>query len=272
MDKFLIRKPQDSSSSQEKQSSSSKRICVDLNNLPSDPGLREKISFYHPNDQDNIRRAYIQKGPCQIVPHNLPQTEIGGSMRRFNPNWFNEHKNWLEYSIEKDAVFCLCCYLFRQDVGKQAGGDTFVRTGFKLWHRKDKLRTHVGGVNSAHNQAVKNCDDLMKPNQHINNVFVKQTKEEKIKYRIQLNATVDCIKFLLRQGLAFRGHDESLDSSAKGNFLELLQFLADHNESINEVVQNASKNNKLTRHNIQKDIVKLPMPSSRILTMSSFQF
>ena len=54
MDKFLIRKPQDSFSS-----SSSKRICVDLNNLPSDPRLREKISSYHPNDQDDIRRAYI---------------------------------------------------------------------------------------------------------------------------------------------------------------------------------------------------------------------
>jgi hypothetical protein len=250
MDKFVIRKPKDSSSS-----SSSKRICVDLNNLPSDPRLREPISSYHPNDQDNIRRAYIQKGPCQIVPYNLPQTEIGGSMRRFNPDWFTEHKNWLEYSIENDAVFCLCCYLFRQDVGKQAGGDTFVRTGFKLWHEKEKLRTHVEGVNSAHNQAVKKCKDLMKPNQHINNVFVKQTKEEKIKYRIQLNATVDCIRFLLRQGLSFRGHDESLDSSAKGNFLELLQFLADHNESINEVIQNAPKNNKLTYPNIQKDIV-----------------
>jgi hypothetical protein len=112
-----------------------------------------------------------------------------------------------------------------------------VRTGFKLWHKKEKLRTHVGGVNSGHNQAVKKCEDLMKPNQHINNVFVKQTKEEKIKYRIQLNATVDCIRFILRQGLAFRGHDESHDSSDKGNFLELLQFLADHNESINEKQQ-----------------------------------
>jgi hypothetical protein len=250
MDKFVIRKPKDSSSS-----SSSKRICVDLNNLPLDPGLREPISSYHPNDQDNIGRAYIQKGPCQIVPYNLSQTKIGGSMRRFNPDWFTEHKNWLEYNIENDAEFCLCCYLFRQDVGKQAGGDTFVRTGFELWHKKEKLRTHVGGINSAHNQAVKKCKNLMKSNQHINNVFVKQTKEEKIKYRIQLKATVDCIRFLWRQGLSFRGHDESLDSSAKGNFLELLQFLADHNESINEVIQNASKNNKLTHPNIQKDIV-----------------
>jgi hypothetical protein len=114
-----------------------------LNNLSLNPGLLEKISSYHSNNQDNIRRAYIQKGPYRLVPHNLPQTEISGSMRRFNPNWFIEHKNWLEYNIEKDAAFCLCCYLFRQDVGKQAGGDTFVRTGFKLWHRKDKLQTHV---------------------------------------------------------------------------------------------------------------------------------
>jgi hypothetical protein len=33
-------------------------------------------------------------------------------MRRFNPKWFNEFGNWLEYSIVKDAAFCLCCYLF----------------------------------------------------------------------------------------------------------------------------------------------------------------
>ena len=42
-------------------------------------------------------------------------------------------------------------------------------------------------------------------------------------------------------GLAFHGHDESQDSSDKGNFLELLHFLANHNESINEVLQKALK-------------------------------
>ncbi|XP_065618794.1 uncharacterized protein LOC136062960 [Quercus suber] len=57
------------------------------------------------------------------------------------------------------------------------------------------------------------------------------------------------------RGLAFRGHDESQGSSDKGNFLELLQFLGDHNESINEVLQKAPKNCKLTHHEIQKDIV-----------------
>ncbi|XP_075657819.1 uncharacterized protein LOC142627799 [Castanea sativa] len=141
------------------------------------------------------------------------------------------------------------------DVGKQGGGDTFVTKGFRLWNQVGKLDSHVGGVNSAHNQAVKKSEDLQKEKQHIQSVLVKQSNQDKANYRIQLNAIVDCVRFLLFRGLAFRGHDESQGSSDKGNFLELLQFLGDHNESINEVMQNTWKNCKLTHHDIQKDMV-----------------
>ena len=89
MDKYLIRKPrtQDSSPMQDSSpvqdsfpmqdsssSSSSKQICVDFNleNLPLDPGLRQKISFYHPNNHDEIRRHYLTKGPCQPVLDVFP--------------------------------------------------------------------------------------------------------------------------------------------------------------------------------------------------------
>ena len=34
--------------------------------------------------------------------------KIGELMRRFNPKWFKEYGSWLEYSIEKDAAYCLC--------------------------------------------------------------------------------------------------------------------------------------------------------------------
>ena len=97
----------------------------------------------------------------------------------------------------------------------------------------------------------------MKEKQHIQRVFVKQSNQDKIEYRIQLNAIVDCIRFLLYRGLAFRGYDESQGSSDKGNFLELLQFLGDQNEFITEVLQKAPKNCKLTHHEIQKEIVNL---------------
>ena len=85
--------------------------------------------------------------------------------------------------------------------------------------------------------------------------MVKQSNQDKIEYRVQLNAIVDCIRFILCRGLAFRGHGESQGSSDKGNFLEFLQFRGDHNESINEVLQKTPKNFKLTHHDIQKNIM-----------------
>ncbi|XP_027071787.2 uncharacterized protein [Coffea arabica] len=77
----------------------------------------------------------------------------------------------------------------------------------------------------------------------------------KAEYRTRLLASIDCARFLLHQGLAFHGHDESDISENQGNFLELLHFLAGHNDDIKKVVlENASKNLKLIAPNIQKDI------------------
>ncbi|XP_031265295.1 zinc finger MYM-type protein 1-like [Pistacia vera] len=72
------------------------------------------------------------------------------------------------------------------------------------------------------------------------------------------NVDVDFLRssYESRQGLTFHGHDESYDSSNQGNFLELLQFLANHNEDYNAVAfKNAPDNLKLTSPKIQKDIV-----------------
>ncbi|KAK4581548.1 hypothetical protein RGQ29_024959 [Quercus rubra] len=255
MDKYLIRKPHTQDSSPVQDSSPRIRVDFNLENLPSDPGLRQKISSYHPNNHDEIRRHYLTKGPCQPILDVFPLSYFSKKPRRFRSNWYRGRK-WLEYSIEKDAAFCFYCYLFgRQDFGKQGGGETFVTKGFKLWNQVAKLDSHIGRVNSAHSQAVKKGEDLLMEKQHIQSVLVKQLNKDKQDYRVQLNAIVDCIRFLLCRGLAFRGHDESQGSSDKGNFLELVQFLGDHNESINEVLQTAPKNCKLTHTEIQKDIV-----------------
>ncbi|XP_050113874.1 uncharacterized protein LOC126592184 [Malus sylvestris] len=57
-------------------------------------------------------------------------------------------------------------------------------------------------------------------------------------------------------GLSFRGHDESDTSNNRGNYLELLQFLADHDEKIKAVVLDKAPGNlKLIAPSIQKDLV-----------------
>jgi hypothetical protein len=145
----------------------------------------------------------------------------------------------------------------RSHVGEHKGsGEAFITEGFTNWKKSERFRVHLGDTNSSHNQAWRNCQALMKQKQHIEGVLCKQSNQVKEDYQIQLTGIVDCIRFLLAQGLAFRGNDESLTSRNKGNFLELMDFLIDHNEDMYRVWKNCRKNLKLTCPKIQKDIVK----------------
>ena len=55
---------------------------------------------------------------------------------------------------------------------------------------------------------------------------------------------------------AFRGHDEKYTSLNRGNFLELLKLLSDHDPEYSKVVlKNAAANCQLTSPKIQKDII-----------------
>ncbi|KAK1379763.1 putative transcription factor and/or regulators TTF-type(Zn) family [Heracleum sosnowskyi] len=144
MDKFVIRTNislvQESNKSARKVEDDGQKIeQVELSSLIADPGLRISISQYHPNIRDQVRRAYLQKGPCQPNNHNFKKRKIGDLIRRFRPTWYGDHESWLEYSVEKEAVFCLCCYLFKNDVGRQGSGDSFVKEGFDGWNKKDSV-------------------------------------------------------------------------------------------------------------------------------------
>ena len=65
---------------------------MDSKIVSMDLGLRKKIyirvSSYHPNDQNEIRRAY--KGHFQPLSHKFPQRNIGGDVSRFNHAQLND--------------------------------------------------------------------------------------------------------------------------------------------------------------------------------------
>jgi len=63
---------------------------------------------------------------------------------------------------------------------------------------------------------------------------------------------------LALQACPFRGHDESLDSLNRGNFLEMVKLLASYNTEVNEVVlENTPKNAKYTSPYVQKEILSI---------------
>ncbi|KAI5021192.1 hypothetical protein ZWY2020_055037 [Hordeum vulgare] len=134
---------------------------IDLDKLPRDPAKRKRMADYHPNQCDQIRRKYWTWGPHQPRGFNFPYKLIGKkrkSRRRFNPDWFDQYGNWIEYSEKTDKAYCLCCYLFRDNVkDNHHGHDAFVLQGWNFWKKTERLVTHVGDRDSFHNRALKDC-------------------------------------------------------------------------------------------------------------------
>ena len=123
------------------------RMQADLEALEHDPGKRIPISMYAVNDQDRVRRRYIEMGPCQPKNHKFVFTNKGGSERRFCNAWFKEF-SWIEYSVEKDRAFCFVCYLFK-DKTRCPGGDAFVKKGFNNWNIFFRMNTHCSFPGAA---------------------------------------------------------------------------------------------------------------------------
>ncbi|XP_042035304.1 zinc finger MYM-type protein 1-like [Salvia splendens] len=177
---------------------------------------------YPPNERDAVRRAYILKKPCQPRSHKFPRKNIGGS-RRFMPYW----------------------------------GDALVNKGFKSWNKPDRFLKHIGGVKSAHNLAYEKYVNLRDGKKKSILVSLDNATEVTIReFDICLKASISCLRYLLRQGLGFRGHRENSESLNRGNFLKLLKWLRTHNEVVSKVtLENAPENCQLISPTIQKDII-----------------
>ncbi|XP_071694304.1 uncharacterized protein [Rutidosis leptorrhynchoides] len=165
--------------------------------------IEKNILDYDPNQKDEIRRIYLQRGPTQPRGHSFP------------------------YNEKADKAYCLWCYFFRDQVGKQCGSDAFVTDGFCNWNKKK--------------------EDLMS--------MRRQSDIEKKEYRIRLQGSLDAVRYILHNSLSFRGHNESEDSIYRGIFSETLKLISCQNENAGKAMLKAPKNCKLTSPDIQKDIV-----------------
>ncbi|XP_059458258.1 uncharacterized protein LOC132187841 [Corylus avellana] len=137
----------------------------------------------------------------------------------------------------------------------------FTIDGFRNWKKvrngKDcAFLNHIGkDPTSFHRVAEKSYEDLKNQSQHIQNVFEKLTSEQIANNQLQLKSSIDVVRVLAFQGVAFRGRDESVSSTNRGNFLEILGFTVSYNEQLAEVIAKAPKNATYTSPTVQKQIV-----------------
>nr|XP_016485075.1 PREDICTED: zinc finger MYM-type protein 1-like [Nicotiana tabacum] len=220
------------------------------------PIIHDNINPLAGSNKEKILNLNLEPDPAE---RNFPKRDFGGFMSQFNLEWFNtSYSGWLEYSVKVDAAFCLCCYFFKNEHGGHGKvGNSFTKSGFRIWNKAtERLNAYIGEVNSLHNRCFKMMRDLINQEQSILISLDKQSKKIKSDYRVLLNASIDVARFLLKQGMSFRGHDEGETSTKRENFVELLQWYADRDDEVKKVVlQSAPQNNMMIAPNIQKEIV-----------------
>ena len=61
-----------------------------------------------------------------------------------------------------------------------------------------------------------------------------------------MKASIDVVRVLAFQGVAFRGRDESVGSKNRENFLKILDLTVSYNKEIAELIAKAPKNASYT--------------------------
>ena len=164
----------------------------------------------------------------------------------------------MEYSVSKDVAFFIYCFLFKSPPHPYYfGNDAFTKVGFVNWRKALKsLNDHVGGPSSTHSFCRQACEDFNNQRLSVSRKLDARGKADEVAYKIRLTASLDCARFLLMQGEAFRGHDESATSINKGNFKELLEWYTDKKEEVKKAFDVAPRHCTMTSPWIQKDLAK----------------
>ncbi|KAK2651917.1 hypothetical protein Ddye_011773 [Dipteronia dyeriana] len=88
----------------------------------------------------------------------------------------------------------------------------------------------------------------------MNTLYIQETLQN----RLQLKTSLEAVKWLAMQGCAFRGHDESINSTNRGNFIEMIKLQAKVNQEIVGIVlENSPQNAKYTSPRIQKELLNI---------------
>ena len=190
---------------------------------------------------------------------NFPSTLIGGSQRSFNAERYKVFC-WIEYSIQKDAVFCYPCRLFNTNHGRSH--DIFTQVGFRNWKHASGKNWVLNGHNkcSSHIQAMTAWSQYkLNASQHTSIAERMDSHRAKLASdnRHYIGTLSEVILLCARQEIALRGHRESSNSDNRGNFREILTLMAAHDPIVSQRFFNGPQNAMYTSPEIQNTLLHI---------------
>jgi len=207
------------------------------------------VNSFGPNDTDMIRKPTIQVNtgelcdkPFQPDPSIIPVKHAKGRCLTFQASWYSKYP-WLHFSVTLQRI--LCFYCSRAPVSPDSHPEpAFITKGFRNWRKAiEKFDTHQ--VSDFHRSAV----NQGQANTSVSALLVKGNKDRQSFARRMLLMLMTSLRFLARQGLAVRGHEDK-----NGNFEQLLLLRQGDSE---ELVRWMKRSHTFTSPAIQNEILGL---------------
>lgn len=213
--------------------------------------------------QDGERIFLVKKGPSSpLYNYEFPHDNQG---RRFNSRSYKRKLNngeeffrdWLVYSTTKNAVYCFCCKIFN------INHSSLSKDGYTDWkHLSDVLTAHE--TSKKHVEVKKSWYELarrLRASQTIDVESQRIINSEINHWNDVFMRIVSIIKMLGKSGLAFQGKTDKLYQNNNGNFLKLIELLAEFDpvmeEHVRRVLKKKEKGVSYLSKNIQNELINI---------------
>ena len=186
-------------------------------------GSTNPIQESHDTDDDQKSTSsyeidiLLSDAPFQPATKNIEPQHVGHVKKRvlhFQQGWFQKFQ-WLHYVPSLQGVLCFTCAkadtLHMVDLANKRD-PAFIINGFRNWKKAlESFRSHE--QNQSHNFSYMQLNRIKQCQPAVNTQLSTQLQEQQAKARDCLRMIFTTAKFLARQGLAFRGHEND-----EGNF------------------------------------------------------
>ena len=167
-------------------------------------------------------------------------------------------RRWLVYSRESNKVYCFCCKLF----GTKSSLNLLGNDGTNDWRNLGaKLKSHE--TSDEHMINMKDWFDLelrLVKNKTIDRSAQNIINKEKEHWRSVLIRIIAIVKNLAKNNSAFRGTNEKIYQENNGNFLSLVEMVAEFDPVMQEHVRrikNDEIRNHYLGHGVQNEFIHL---------------
>ena len=206
------------------------------------------------NDSSIVRAPYQVKS-LPILSQTRKQQ--GSKWHQFSPDWYDTYP-WLILCASTFKAYChYCKYCTRRGLLSEAHGDSvFVNAGFDNWKKAhEQFKQHAQSI--SHRECMMKVELMKQPG--IDSQLSEQIKQTQQLHRKLLMIQLSSLRFLLRQGLAIRGHNE-----IEGNLFQLILLRSGECSEIKQWIESRkylssdiiNKMIRLMAHSVLREILQ----------------